>query len=134
MIGTGTYSPDPKWSLTRAYVRAVAFPVELTLESVVDGVFTFNDFSLYNDRIVCVIEPRFWAWTSNHYTLDFIVKEAYYYPLPSTTPLPFNFAVRFLPAQPTSPAAIFVRVAPFSNTPLGYALPAATTPYWLPGS
>lgn len=134
IIGTGSYSPSAKWTLTRAYARAVAFPAELTLESSADGVFTFNDFMFYNDRIVCEIEPRFWAWTSNHYTLDFIVKQLYYFPLPSTTPLPANFSLRFLPETPSLPPAIFVRIAPFSNTPAYHDLPAATVPYWKPNA
>jgi hypothetical protein len=131
-IGTGTYLQYPKFVVTRAYIGAIAFPSELTLETASSGLYVLNDFSLYNDRLFVKIQYPFFLWTSNHYTLDFIVEECFFHALPSTVEHPLNFHLSYLPGDGTWPATIFVRLAPFSNTPARVALPLVSGTYWRP--
>jgi hypothetical protein len=38
-------------------------------------------------------DPRFWAWSSNRWTLDFVLTEAYYTVPPSPTRIPLPITV-----------------------------------------
>jgi hypothetical protein len=131
-IGTGTYSPQPRFTPTRAYVGAIAFPSELTLETSAGGVYVLNDFSLYNDRLFVKIKYNFFLWSSNRYTLDWIVEECYFHALPSTVEHPLNFHLKYLAGTGTYPATLFCQLAPFSNVPARVDLPAAPAGYWRP--
>jgi hypothetical protein len=131
-IGTGTYSPQGRFGFPRSYIGAVAFPSELTLEAAAFGVYVLNDFGIFNDRLFVKLKFNFFQWTSNKYTLDYIVEECYFHALPSTTENPLNFHIHFLPGDGVNKATLFIQLAPFSNVPDRIALPAATVPYWRP--
>lgn len=132
VIGAGTFNPNAGFSFPRSYVFWVAFPSDWTLESHTDGQFVFNDFMFYNDRIYINLYHSFWAWNSNRYTLDHIVVDCYYHPLPSTVDTPTPFSLSYIAPTPTRKATIRL-LSPFFGTGLQYfALPSPSVPYWLP--
>jgi hypothetical protein len=86
-----------------------------------------------NDTIVQVIDPRFWAWSSDAWTFDHIVCESYYHRLltGAKDPAPYGVQLRndpttgFPVVQVWDPDGLASPVAEIT-------LPAATPGYWLP--
>jgi len=131
MIGTGSYDPQPKFAFPRSYVRGVAI-------QIVSGVVvqTGRFFQLQNPPdptlYFIVFNEKFWDWSSNRYTLDFVVEESYYQPGGVGSYVPMPFLVTYYTNTPDySPYLVY---SPFSS-PGGityYQLPPAPPDYWLP--
>jgi len=130
VIGTGTFYPSPVFNVPRQYAYNFATHTDWTLESHVDNVFVFNDFTLYNDRIFITLRASFWPWTSNSYLMQTIVVEAYYHALPSTTPIPLPFTLTWVPSNASHQATVRLTHSAFSASYQWFPLPPVDEPYW----
>jgi hypothetical protein len=131
MIGTGSFSPSGQFNFPRSYVRGIGI-------QIVSGTIaqTDNTFVLVNPPdptfYTLVFSDRFWNWSSNRYTLDWIIEESYYNPGGLGTQVPMPYLLTFYTDTTTpNPYIIF---SPFSS-PGGvtyYELPPPPPGYWLP--
>lgn len=132
VIGTITCFPYAKMALTRAYIPKV-------------GVRAGPAVANWSGRTVDLVDPlsgalywrtvfydKFWPWSSNRYTLDFVPEECYYFPVPGGPPTPLNVFVWF-ETEPVTADAIVV-VSPFAGQPNLYPSPTPPAPpgYWYP--
>jgi len=94
--------------------------------------FIFNPVSEPPNFYHIYVLPEFWAWSSNSYTLDHIIIESFAVFGADPTHVPYNFKLKYVPATPTTPAAVEILPPGFTSTPIFYAMPPRTVPYWLP--
>jgi len=96
---------------------------------------TFSD--PFNPAVTFTIKyaDNFLPWSSNRWTLDFIIEQSYYKVAPSPTENPMDFTLRYYWSQlALAPAIQFI---PFS---LGFTqhhffpLVQASVPYWADGT
>ncbi len=86
-IGFQTCIPQAKFAFPRSYVWGVQIQSGAAL-----AVWTDNHMDLIDTMTSYVywsltFDPRFWGWSSNRWTLDFVLTEAYYTVPPSPTHL-----------------------------------------------
>jgi hypothetical protein len=91
-----------------------------------DGGAPYRVFTL-------TVEPRFWAWSSNRYTLDFVITESYYteFGVPPQYPVPFLLRYEQLEPNNLPCVSFYPFAAPFTD-PHFFVLPSAPEDYWLP--
>jgi len=108
----GTFAPQARFNVLRSYAMAFVLNVDAPV-SQSDNVIGFYDpFNpVVNFRIV--IDGRFWEWSSNNWTLDWIIEESYYFITPDPTHLAMSFVLawrtfgaRALPALVFQPFGI----------------------------
>jgi len=109
-IGTGFYSPQAKFWFRRSYLRGFSLEVTASGIAIAGNVITFINPGLPSQHFTIVIEPRVFAWSSNAYSLDFIVSESYYQNDPDPTHYPMDFALSYFFPEPHAP---YVNFQPF---------------------
>lgn len=118
--------------MPRSYVGAFVLNVTAPITQT-DNVIDFTDPANPLVHFHIKIDQRFWDWSSNNWTLDWIIEESYYYVLPSpvTAVMPFNlsyftFGDDGIPSLGFQPFGI---VFPDYHV---YPLPQAPGGYWSP--
>ena len=131
-VGVGTYFPNGKFAFPRSYLSQFILGINTPVTQ--DGrTFTFVDgfgTSIYTIRF----KAEFWDWSSNRYTLDWIIEDAYYqsYPIPGApVTFPFYFAYYFAPTDDL-PSVIFLPYGVDFPTRFFYPLPPPPPDYWNP--
>lgn len=132
VLGVGTYPNGAKFNFPRSYIPT--FDVLVDADDVMDsgGHITFSDPLNPNVQFHIVIWENFYEWTSNKYTIDFVIEESYYQILPAPTLNPMPFTLVFSPTSPGVNGLVFI---PFS---LGFTqhnvllLPGPPPDYWTP--
>jgi len=99
---------------------------------MVDNVLTFINTGTPSQHFTVVIDPRVFAWSSNAYSLDFVIEDSYYQNDPDPTHYPMDFALSYFFPEPRSP---YVNFQPFGlsfpdKTFFDFELPPPG--YWLP--
>jgi len=128
----GTFNPNGRFTMPRSYIAAFVLNVDAPVTQT-DNVIEFYDpFNpLVNFHIK--IDGRFWDWSSNSWSLDWIIEESWYYVLPSPTTavMPFTLAYRTFGSL-VEPSLVF---QPFGIDFIDYhiyTLPPAPPTYWMP--
>jgi len=130
--GALTYAPSPNFVLQRSYFDDVRWDAESHLGFTQSGslfTLTYSPLPLY--RAYVKFDDRFWNWSSNTYTLDFIIEYCYEQLSPSdpetdaglTVALEFDTNIKRF-------AVVLRTVSPSVNH--YYDLPARNQPYWRP--
>lgn len=126
-----SFAPSPKYALPRSYVGgiiisdlivAAEFVGDEIIATVVDPFTYYHHFA---------IEPRFRAWSSNCYTLDFIVTDVYY-----TVPgVPgrgdFGVQIEYFNTLDFPTPAIILRLIGVETNRIYVPLPPSPADYWL---
>jgi hypothetical protein len=128
--GTTISSPNGRFAFNRGYVKALAvraggWPVTVDVTTVSIAV---GSPLIYTNYIQ--FEPNFWAWSSNTYTLDWVVA-ACWYVVPGGTPAPATWGVNWFANVPP-PYPVALDLDPIA-TDLPYTwvdLPPAPPGYW----
>lgn len=132
-IGTGTFVPNGLFSLPRSYLYR--FCVATYLGNTCAGTGpTYIISAVPPDPTFAVIEidPAFYAWSSDTWTLPRIVTEFYYEVPPSIVRHPVDFTLSYgLDPVHHEPALLFEW---FLTTPTFFLskLPAQPPGYWAP--
>lgn len=130
--GTGSYLPQAKFAFPRSYVRGfcvrVNAPVTFTTNKAI-----FFDAGAPTRRFTVETDMRFYNWSSNRYTLDFVITESYYQNLPNLTKIAVLYTVSWL-ISPLN-RSVYVEYLPFGLAfiPRYYTdYPPAPPGYWKP--
>lgn len=131
-IGTITCYPSAGFSFRRSYISEVAISGILGIPVISGNYWYFPHPVLPNEDYHLVWEDDFLAWSSNMYTLDFIVKEYYHTFTGDPTHYPVDFSQTYFP--PTTTRGVRLLNVPFgvSTTPNVFPLASAPPSYWLP--
>lgn len=131
-LGAGGFLPRPKFAFSRPYVAGILFSFDAGSSVVFSGDSAdFVDPSgTVHGRVS--IEPVAHVWTSNAYTLDFMIVESWYAFAPFTTQIPLPFLLEWFPHPVTGTP--WMRYSPFStagNSEFKWVFPPSPTGYWL---
>ncbi len=78
------------------------------------------------------VKEKFWEWSSNNFTLDYIIEDNYLIVDGDPTLYPQGYWLKYIPPTPTAGSAIAYEFlghgAPYSDG----GLPPRDAPYWLP--
>ena len=132
-IGTGTYNPQPKFFLPRSYVFGINFATYSGNTVTRSGDrFTVHAVPPDPTFLVCQILPAFYPWSSNSYSLDFIITEFWYKAggVGSEIPLPFQLGYFQDPLRHSS--SLYIQWSGTVPTFNYFPLPSAPSNYWLP--
>jgi hypothetical protein len=131
-IGTATFHPNGRYAFPRSYVYGINIGRYGDTITAVDNVYTIHAVPPDPSVAIFVVDNRFWLWTSNRWTLDHIVAEAYVLVnnLPPKLPLDFTLSWVFDHTRHRAILQIewFVTLPDFQY----FALPAPPSNYWLP--
>lgn len=131
-IGTLIYQPQARFEFNRAYVphfvvTTGGWPYSFTgftFRLDVGSPLIFSDFIVFN--------PKFVVWSSNSYTLDYIVDEVYYTVPGNPTHNPATDVLAWAYHPPGTVTTLFFDLlavgAPFRKI----ALPPQPLNWWLP--
>lgn len=128
----GTFHPSNRFTIPRSYVGGFVLNVTAVVVQT-DNLFEFTDPLNPNGQFRVRVDPRFWSWSSNTWTLDWIIEESVYRYLPDTTFHPMAFVLDYwtrpLGAVPTVKFYPFGIVFPDDHF---YPLEGAPPDYWCP--
>jgi len=132
-IGTGTYSPQPRFVFTKSYVTDVYFAT-YTGETFVRSGDTFTVYAVPPDPTFLFMRlyDGFFTWNSNQYTLDFVVQEAWYKLGGVGGEIPINFSVKWSAVNPSHGCALLIDWAPLTPVYHRVPMPAAPPNWWMP--
>lgn len=85
-IAFSTFTPGAKFAFPRSYIRSIAVVDRSTDVDFVDNEIIVHSTDLPDLSLHYVLEPRFLPFSSNAYTLDFVVCDAFYTFAPTYTP------------------------------------------------
>lgn len=133
-IGTGNFIPQAKFSFPRSYIRGICLrfdPGAIITQHI-------NYFSGYDSATPTLYfevhyDARFHAWSSNNWTLDYIITENWVnVPPTNPTQIPFDFA---LVVEYRLGFGNYVLFAPggLGTVRNYFDLPPAPPTYWKPG-
>lgn len=131
-IGTVNGYPSDKFAFPRSYVRSVGVRSGTALAIWTDNRMDLTDPSTGVTYWTYVFKPEFWAWSSNRWTLDWILEESYYIPFVGSPKVPLNVVCIWVyevgQFYPT------IEVNPFPGQPFlnQHVLQGAPPDYWLP--
>lgn len=132
ILGTPTYTPHAKFWINRGYVQRFAFGFNVGAGIVQTGnSFEITDTTNPIVHVHCKIKADWWAWSSNGYTLDFIVEDWWLIIDPSPTPLPLNFTLTHWWDAPTGKMGVLLYL-PGSTHQYPQILPVPPPGYWWP--
>jgi hypothetical protein len=93
--------------------------------------FVFNELLFPQNTYYINIAANFWPWTSNSWTLDHVVAEAYATVAPSPVLIPAPVWIRYLPPSSTDGPGlsidVFIESGPYNTV----VIPPVDQPYWL---
>lgn len=131
-IPFGYYLPSAQFALPRSYIRGICIQIDAVVTQT-ENEFTFPDG--INPLITYHInwDSRFWEWSSDRWTLDYMLTGVYYSVSGGAPRIDVPFGCQyFLRDENLSP---YVIVNPFSAAWSQfhyYELPPAPPGYWQP--
>lgn len=123
----------PGYAFTRSYLSRVVIDVAALIAPSFDGTaFTFQDTAHVDWYLK--VRPNVWEWSSNGYTIDWLIDEAASTASIAGTPVIDGFYVD-VRLQINEPLRyIWIQPGGLPGTEYPFTLPPAPPDYWLPGS
>lgn len=94
--------------------------------------FIFNEALFPANTYYVNINPDFWDWSSNMFTLDNIVVDAYATIFPSPAIIPAPVFIGYHPPTASAPAAIVIELFALLSVYTRENMPPGDPSYWLP--
>lgn len=130
-LGPVTGIPQNKFAMPRSYIYGVWFSFDTG--SVVNWSDNVADFIAPGGTVTgrVTFAPEVWVWSSNAYTLDYLVIESWYavFPSPTENPLPFNLRLYFDPLN-GRPYLLYEPFGAAGSAAFKHAMPPAPPDYW----
>jgi hypothetical protein len=131
-IGVGLYNPQGIFAFPRSYIQKIGF--DAVFFPMLHGMpnFVFQPSESPEINLHVTIFDRFVPWSSNSYTLDHIITEAWYNYHPDMTEIPYPFRLVYVPAIDSTGSGLYFRKQGSFSSPVWFDLPPRDQPYWLP--
>jgi hypothetical protein len=131
-FGFTTSSPKGQFYFPRSYVRQLRFTAGGWPATWADNVFTLFVGSPLVYTEVVIFRTNFVTWSSNCYSLDYIVEQIYYFVPGQWPPSPAGAGVNWFPTSDTGLIAIQIDLVATSLPYFTVELPPAPDDYWIP--
>ena len=132
-IGSYTSVPNGRFRVMRSFIthfrvrqNSDNYPVSLVGDQLIWPSAAFPNINQY-----ATILHDWWAWSSNAYTLDYLITEYYYTVSPSPTPIPNAGLILRYVWDPVLNAMILEIEKESANTEQLFSLGGAGGSYWL---
>lgn len=131
-IGTATYFPGGRFAFTRSYIFGINIGRYGDTITNAFNVYTIHAVPPDPSVAIFVMDNRCWLWTSNRWTLDHVIEEAYVLVggVPPKIPLAFTLSYVFDHTRHRGILQLewYVTLPDYQY----FALPSAPSQYWLP--
>jgi len=132
-LGSGSYIPGAKFASPRSYLAGIWF--NFNPGSTVVWTDNFAHVTDAGGVVTAGVRfaPEFFVWSSNVYSLDFMVIESWYKVAPSPSEIPLPFLLQFY--QDPVAKIPYIFYSPFSSPPAAdykHFLPFGPPDYWGP--
>lgn len=132
-LGPGTYHPGGQFAFPRSYLAGVWF--QFNAGSSVVWTDNFAAVTDVGGVVTAGIEiaPEAFVWSSNCYTLDFLITQSWYKVAPSPTEIPLPFALTwFIDPDTTWPYVVYQPFSAIGTGDFKHTLPSTPDDYWGP--
>jgi hypothetical protein len=129
--GTVAYIPDAKFAFPRSYIQGIQIGIGdgWIIEETGNPFLAHYSIVGFDQFIRVTMDNRFYVWSSNIYTLDFVFTEMVTWFTGSPIPVPFANDVRF--CQRDNPLCQDICIdLPGATKVFRVLLPIATSAYW----
>ena len=133
-IGTVTGQPSQHFAVPRSYLRGISIKSGAALPVWTDNQMMLWDFTLTTFYWGLIFKPEFWSWSSNRWTVDYMLHDAWY---GNTNPIlgsPLPVYVSYFGNLGTDQAVIEVAAFGLGDHNYPHDLPPADQPYWADGT
>lgn len=128
IYGTPTYNPSGRFAFPRSYPSKIMFGFGVGAAITQSAnEFYITDTTNPIVHVVCNFQPNFWPYSSNGYTLDWIIKDWWLIIDPNPAPQNLNFNFHFHYYVPDKEWELQVWLAGFT-TRYTFDLPGSWSP------
>lgn len=127
------FTQSPKFAIPRQYLGGIEVGNEWTGISMTDNVITLFGTVPHLYYNIFIIRSNVLTWTSNTYTLDYILEDHYSINPPSTSHDPFYVTTEYLGAGAGLPGRVLLRLPGYDHQRAFFPLPPSPTDYWMNG-
>lgn len=132
IFGSAAYVPGGQFNFPRSYVYRVTFGFGAgAIITPSGGNFYITDGTNPIVHVVCNFRPNAWAWSSNVYSLDYLIEDWWLIIDPNPNPLPLNFALYYQVWTADNIPELAINIAG-ATTRYENAMPDAPPGYWKP--
>lgn len=121
----------PKFAIPRQYLGGIEIGNVWAGISMTDNVITLFGtvpFLYYN---IFVIRPNVVEWSSNTYTLDYVLEDHWSNVPPSTSHDPFTVRTEYLGPSDGKPGRVLIRLMGYDVQRAFFPLPPSPADYWM---
>lgn len=125
------FTQSPKFAIPRQYLGGVEIGNEWAGISMTGNVITLFGtvpFLYYN---IFVIRQNVLDWSSNSYTLDYVLEDHWSNVPPSTSHDPFMVRTEYLGQSATLPGRVLIRLMGYDHQRAFFPFPPSPTDYWM---
>jgi hypothetical protein len=136
-IGAGTFRPNARFAFPRSFHRGIVFDIAGYSVTHIANTYHWTKLTDPNEVWTIRLDPRYYIWSSNRWTLDFIVIDFFYEVAPDPTQHAQPFVLEdWVYAAKKSPYLLFkwadVDFGEFHHIDFPSAPPGYWSPPWLP--
>lgn len=132
-VGTGSFIPSGRFAFPRSYVRGIGFDIAGYVVTSSLNSYYWTKISDPNEVWTITVDPRFYPWSSNRWTLDHVVTDFYYTLAPDPTPHPQPYTLQWWTRDDNLSPYLLLQFAAVDFDEFHYVdLPAAPPTYWRP--
>jgi len=132
--GVCTGIPQSRFAFNRSYIDRFLITQAFMPTDQVGRHFVLRPTPYGGLTWYITVKEKFWTWSSNNFTLDYIIEDNYIIVDGDPTHYPLPYKLRYIPPAPSAGAAIAFEYlehgAPYSDG----GLSPRNLPYWLPDS
>lgn len=124
------WNPGPRFALPRSYVVGFTYVSDADFAFMTDN-FIFSGFVAIPGFLATkILFANFIPWSSNRYTLDFLVEASFYTPDGGTTIIDSTCGVEYYNPPATNEFRIRIVDLPGGANTYNFALPPSPADYW----
>jgi hypothetical protein len=133
-IGTVTGQPSQHFAMPRSYLWGISIKSGAAVPVWSDNQMLLWDFTFTTFYWGLIFKPEFWAWSSNRWTVDFVLHDAWYGNTNPALGSPLPVYVSYFQNQQPEGAVLEVAAFGLGDHIYPHALPSTTDPYWAYGT
>jgi hypothetical protein len=131
-IGVGTFTPNGRFSVPRSFINDIV--VYHNGDTIVQVANSFTIHAPFPDPTIGFfrLDNRFWGWSSNYWTLDYIITDCWYKLGGVGAEIPMPFQLHYYNEPTTGRTGLSFGWFSAESDPHPHPLPSAPLNYWLP--
>lgn len=133
-IGTIIGQPSQHFAMPRSYLWGISLKWAASNFYWTDNQVLVWDLTNTTFYFGLIFKPEFWAWSSNRWTVDYVLSQAWYVNPNPVLGTPLDAYVSFFGTL--NPNGAVLEISPFGlgSVQFPHALPPIDRPYWANGT